>query len=203
VWARAVVRESLMLVDPSVPRRNSALAGSVTGGLLTTIFAGPVKGLQGAVFWGAVGLLGQLAVDELEKSRARHLARVLERRKARLDTSREAADALQSEIDTIARVNDMDVANANSPPNSAFPSSSDFSTLSTYSSAAPSLRDLGRGPLSEFLPSWMPFSFLSEEEYEAKLRKRLRLIESALARDDAYRVMIDQQVRDYDAKQRS
>lgn len=48
------------------PTGRSTVAGAVTGGLLTTFYAGPVKGVGGAALWASAAYLGQRGVDAIE-----------------------------------------------------------------------------------------------------------------------------------------
>lgn len=156
-----------------MPRRNSALAGSITGGLMTSIYSGPVRGVQGALLWGAIAVAGQLALDEVTEVRDRKRRDLLaelgmdgQAVNNNKDSNNQAGDSVEQQPDDAS---DLHVSKG----------------------------DLFRGSIS--LPSWFPVQLQSADQYEAGLRSRLVEIDQILARDDAFRSQGQSRVEAYDA----
>eukprot|EP01138_Halocafeteria_seosinensis_P013375 gb/GECG01013661.1/.p1 GENE.gb/GECG01013661.1/~~gb/GECG01013661.1/.p1 ORF type:complete len:435 (+),score=74.85 gb/GECG01013661.1/:1-1305(+) len=91
------LREGLIYWDQRYPRLNSALAGSISGGVLSTAFAGVGKGIQGAMLFGIVGWTGQYVYDRLEAERNELKQQILNQRKLQ-QSNQEAEERRGSSI---------------------------------------------------------------------------------------------------------
>ena len=167
------------------------MAGAVTGGALTFMWAGPVKSLMGATLWATVAWCGQAGVDALADWRAAQAEVLLrggeqpvvvappEVAQARDTTAgSEEQDEDQGEDQGEdqswfqVRMKRQAGSSANPAPSTPTPS-----TPSTPTPPTPSA--------TSFWPSWLPIKKLAPGEREAKLRKRLQEIDDLLADDAA------------------
>ncbi|KAA0157174.1 hypothetical protein FNF27_01844 [Cafeteria roenbergensis] len=169
-------RETMMTAGPGLPRMSSAVAGSISGGLLTSLHAGPVRGLQGAVAWGFFGFCGQLAVESFDAARARQQAAALRRALGEDDGEGPAKSVLLGEE---ARAEAERLSDR---------SDKEAGTIGQWLAGrllGAQEGDIGSSTAMAWLPDWVPVKIESREQAEARLKARLAEIDLLLSRDDA------------------
>jgi hypothetical protein len=122
-----------------------------------------MRGLQGALLWAVLGLAGQLGVEEAEAALKRQQAK-----RARGGNGSEPRESLVRGAERVNAVREN--------------LQEDSGMIVRLTSDNP--RDIGGSLFSQSLPDWVPFKFETEEELEARLKKRLLEIEARLSRDD-------------------
>ena len=93
------IREAVISLSDASPTMAAAVAGSVSGGMLTLAFTGKMmRGVQGALVWGGAAYLGQIALDAAGSRTRAYKASLLENKAARAEQHTEAATQLPQAV---------------------------------------------------------------------------------------------------------